>query len=84
MSLLIRDSLEDLLDEPFRLRKQFREQTRFSDGSFRVFYSSLDAQTAEAEARHWFMRYMGKPGGSRTMHYHQFSCTFEGIEKTFA
>lgn len=41
--------LDDLLDGPFRPRRKLRIRTRFSDGSFSVFYSSLDSSTDEAE-----------------------------------
>lgn len=72
---------EDLLDAPFRPRRRFRRPTRFSDGSFPVFYSSLDSATAEAEIRHWLPRYSGTPRQPRTLYYHRFSCTFDGTEK---
>lgn len=72
---------EDLLDAPFRPRRKLRRQTRFSDGSFPVFYSSLDSATAEAEMRHWLPSYSGRPRRSRTLYYHRFSCIFDGTEK---
>ena len=72
---------EDLLDAPFRPRRRLRRQTRFSDGSFPVLYSSLDPATAEAEMRHWLPRYSGRPRQPRTLYYHRFSCTFDGTEK---
>ena len=40
---------DELLDGPFQPKPRLRSRTRFSDGSFPVFYSSLDAVTAEAE-----------------------------------
>ena len=46
---------------PFQPKPRLRRRTRFSDGSFPVFYSSLDAATAEAEIRYWFPRYGAKP-----------------------
>lgn len=70
--------LSDLLDNPFR--RKF-ERSRFSDGSFPVFYSSLDTKTAEAESKYHLPRYAGRPKHSRTMFYRRFSCRFEGIEK---
>ena len=73
--------LEEICDAPFRRKRRLRIQTRFSDGSFPVFYSSLDAATAEAEVRHWLPTIVGQPGRPRTAHYKQFSCVFEGIEK---
>ena len=73
--------LDDLCGGPFRRKRRFRPLTRFSDGSFPVFYSSLDAATAQAEMQHWFSFYAGQPRKPRTAHYLRFSCTFEGIEK---
>ena len=76
-----RKGLDELCDHPFRAKRKFRRRSRFSDGSFPVFYSSLDASTAQAEMLHWFPWYVGKPRNPRTAYYHRFSCTFEGIEK---
>ena len=74
-------SLEELCDAPFRRKHKLRRRTRFSDGSFPVFYSSLDAATAEAEVRHWLPIIIGQPEHARTAHYRRFSCAFDGIEK---
>ena len=73
--------LDELLDGPFRPKRRLRLRTRFSDGSFPVFYSSLRSATAEAEVRHWFRRYSGSPDNPRTAYYQQFACTFDGVEK---
>ena len=70
----------ELLDTPFRPKRN-RKPTRFSDGSFPVFYSSLDSETAEAEVRHWAPTVMGRPRQPRTTYYWLFRCTFEGDEK---
>ena len=70
----------ELLDTPFRPKRK-RNPTRFSDGSFPVFYSSLDSDTAEAEVRHWTPTFMGRPGRPRTAYFRLFRCTFEGLEK---
>lgn len=70
--------LNELLDSPFRRKP---ERSRFSDGSFPVFYSSLDTKTAEAESMHHFPRYAGRPKDSRPMFFRRFSCRFEGVEK---
>ena len=72
---------EELLDAPFRTKIKFRPQTRFSDGSFPVFYSSLDADTAQAEVKHWLPKFIGQARETRRVYYRQFSCTFEGQEK---
>ena len=76
-----RDSLEALLDGPFR-RKPRLDKTglgvsRFSDGSFHVFYCSTEADTAKAEARHNRSRYVG----DLPTRYMRFTCDFEGFTK---
>ncbi len=68
------------LDIPFRPKKR-RRASRFSDGSFPVFYSSLDSETAQAEVRHWGPAFLGNPRRSRTAFYRLFHCTFHGVEK---
>ena len=70
--------LNELLDSPFRRKP---DRSRFSDGSFPVFYSSLDTETAEAESSYHLPRYMGRPEHDRTMYFRRFSCRFEGVEK---
>lgn len=73
---------DELLDGPFRLSAKLRRRTRFSDGSFPVFYSALAAETENAEMAHWFRKgYAGEPSGKRTAYYQGFRCTFEGLEK---
>ena len=72
---------DELCDGPFRPKRRLRPKTRFSDGSFPVFYSSLDFATAEAEIRYWFPRVCGKPGAPRPAYYHRLRCTFRGVEK---
>ncbi len=74
-------NLEELCDAPFRRKHKIRRRTRFSDGSFPIFYSSLDSATAEAEVRHWLPTIIGQPEHPRTAHYRLFSCAFVGIEK---
>ena len=75
-----RISLDDLLERPFRKRRGVRRPTRFSDGSFPVFYSSFCPATAEAEVKHWFPRFGGAPESPRTAYYQTFACTFDGTE----
>ena len=74
----------ELLDGPFQPKPRLRSRTRFSDGSFPVFYSSLDAATAEAEIRYSFPRHNAKLNTEslipRTAYYQEFSCTFDGFE----
>ena len=74
--------IDELLDGPFRPRPKLRRRTRFSYGSFPVFYSALAAETANAEMAYWFRKdYAGDPPGNRTAYYQGFRCTFEGLEK---
>ena len=70
-----------LLDAPFGMKRRYREHSRFSDGSFPVFYSSLDMETAQAEICFHFLKYCGAPENIRPVHYQQLSCTFDGSEK---
>ena len=73
-------NIEELLDAPFRTKRKFKRATRFSDGTFPVFYSSLDAVTAEAEIKYWLPKYIGQSKNTRTVYYRQFSCIFDGDE----
>ena len=80
----ITGSSEDLCKAPFRntrLNENTRFVTRFSDGTFPVFYSSLDVATAKAEISHHFAKFAGKPSKPRTAYYSCFSCDFEGQAK---
>ena len=78
------DSPEELCDAPFRPKLRLRKsghRTRFSDGSFPVFYSSLDPETAEAEIQHWFPIFVGRPTRRRTAYFSRFACDFNGTTK---
>ncbi len=78
------DTPEDLLNGPFRPKLQLRKAgylTRFSDGSFPVFYSSLEPETAEAEVKHWFLKNVSEPTKRRTAYYSRVSCRFDGSTK---
>ena len=80
----ISDKLEDLCDGPFRLKPQLRKaqiRSRFSDGSFPVFYSSLEPETAKVEMQHRFLKDVSKPTKPRTAYYFRFSCNFDGSIK---
>ncbi len=73
------DDLDPLLDTPFK-QKSRSNPTRFSDGTFPVFYSSLDSKTAAAETKHWVPERLGRPSEPRTIYYRQFSVHFDGTE----
>ena len=75
-------SLEELFDAPFRPKRRLVIATRYSGGSYPVFYSALDPETAEAEVAHWFSKgFGGSPQGQRSAYYQRFTCLFEGGEK---
>ena len=75
-------SLEELCDAPFRPKRRLSRATRYSDGSYPVFYSALDPETAEAEVAHGFSKdFGGSPQGQRSAYYQRFTCLFEGEEK---
>ena len=53
----MKDSAEEVCDAPFKPKSRLHNvysKSRFSDGSFPVFYSSQQIQTADAEIQHWF------------------------------
>ena len=79
----ISDNPEDLFDDVFKPKPQLHnvEPTRFSDGSYSVFYCSLEPETAQAEVRHPFPKYAGNPTSPRTFYYSRFSCRFDGSVK---
>ena len=80
------DSLEELCAAPFRPKRWLNKGrfpvTRFSDGSFAVFYCSTEPETAEAEVRHHFCaNYSGRPADNRVAWYQRFKCDFQGSVK---
>ena len=78
-----RDSLEELLEDPFRPKRRLQSRsTRFSDGSFTVFYGSLELETAETEVRHHMCNgFSGKPDRRRVAWFQCFRCHFDGYVK---
>ncbi len=73
---------EERWDAPFRPKRHLGHTTRYSDGSYPVFYSALDPATAEAEVAHGFKKgFGGRPQGQRSAYYRCFTCLFEGKEK---
>ena len=69
------------LDAPFKAKPRLAKagySTRFSDGSFPVFYGALEADTAEAEIRYWHPKKSPRP---RTAYYIRFVCDFSGQTK---
>ena len=75
-------SLEEPWDAPFRPKPHLNRVTRYSDGSYPVFYSALDRATAKAEVEHGLKKgFGGRPQGQRSAYYRCFTCSFEGQEK---
>ena len=76
------DSVEALLDGPFRpkprLKKTGYRVSRFSDGSFPVFYCATEAETAKAEVRHHRTESVSDEFSTR---YTLFRCDFDGSVK---
>ncbi len=79
------DSLEILLDKPFKPKPQLEKQklaSRYSDGSIRVFYSALERETAEAEIKHFIRKHlMQHPTKPRTVFFLRLACDFSGSAK---
>lgn len=76
----LKDDPADILDGPFAFKPNLKPyQTRFSDGTVRVFYSSLDSETAEREQAHWYKRLILQ-GQQRPikMYFRCVECTFDG------
>ena len=71
----------DLVDQVFERKPRLAGITRFSDGSFPVLYGAKEAQTAEAEVKHWFGEHIGVPTRARTASYMRFSYRFSGEVK---
>lgn len=80
----VTDNTEDLCDEVFRPKPQLQKaerRSRFSDGSFPVFYSSLEPETAEAEKKFSYLKNVSEPTKPRPAYYYRFSCRFDGSVK---
>ena len=77
----LRIYIDNLLDAPFTPKKKMRLRTRFTDGSFSVFYGSFEIRTAEAEIKYWCPTIMKSATRRRTAFYILFECTFDGTEK---
>lgn len=76
------DSVEALLEGPFRpkprLEKTGYSVSRFSDGSFPVFYCATEAKTAKAEVRYHRAKFFSDDVPTR---YTLFRCDFNGHVK---
>ena len=77
---LLRQDL-DLLGSPDRLCEipfDSRRESRYSDGTFGVFYASLDEGTAISEITHWFTQWLYGDQGIRIGYYTRFLVQFGG------
>ena len=75
------DLRRTFLDAPFRAKPRLARagySTRFSDGSFPVFYAALEADTAETEIKYWHPKNSTRP---RTAYYIRLACDFSGQTK---
>lgn len=79
------DSLEMLLDKPFKPKPRLEKQniaTRYSDGSIPVFYSALERETAKEEIKHHTKKYLTQHATKpRTVYFLRFACDFNGTGK---
>lgn len=77
------DNAMRFLDAPFDPKEYYKGRTRFSDGSYPVYYSALERETTRAEMRyHNALRLLGLgsvPGALIFMR--EVMCTFEGMTK---
>ena len=71
------------LEGPFVPKPQFGPQSRFSDGTFPVYYSALDFETTRAEMRHHsaLRVLLGSPEKNRLVFYREVRCLFDGRAK---
>lgn len=74
----------DLLREPFKPKPllhpstPFGKPTRYSDGTWPVFYGALEQKTVESECLHHYARVALGSASSRSAYYSLLSCLFEG------
>lgn len=68
----------ELLDAPLRFDPSYKPApTRFSDGSWRVFYGALDWETAEAEVGYHVLKAVER--SVHTLFYHRMECILDGV-----
>jgi hypothetical protein len=79
---MVSERPEALLDGPFEDKPQLRPQpSRFSDGTWKVFYSALDLETARTEVAHAFVRAaLEGPAGPRYCRYFRCACRGRGAD----
>jgi len=76
-----RDDLDSYLNRPFEIKLQFEHKSRFSDGTFPVYYSALELETAQAEIAYQHQRRVLGRTVPRTVYYREVNCDFRGTVK---
>lgn len=73
--------IDQLLDVPFTYDQEegTARKTRYSDGSFPVFYASLEPETTTEEVRPWLLKKL--LGYSGSVFYIRLRCIFSGSIK---
>jgi hypothetical protein len=76
------DDAEFMLNAPFQddpTTSYKLRPTRFSDGTWKVFYSALETETAEAEMAYWCRRELqSEPPGLLRLYYRELKCHLRG------
>ena len=69
-----------MLNTPFEQNPSYRQvPPRFSDGTWRVFYTALEVETAEAERGYWCLgEIQSDPPAQRHFHYRELRCRLQG------
>jgi hypothetical protein len=69
-----------MLNGPFEQNPSYSPRpTRFSDGTWRVFYSALEVDTAEEERGYWCIQEIqSDPPVQRHFHYRELRCRLQG------
>jgi RES domain-containing protein len=69
-----------LLETPFKAYSSYKPSpTRFTNGTWRVFYSALETETAEHERAHWCRKELrSQPPISRRFHYRHLQSRLSG------
>lgn len=78
----VRDDPSEIIEGPFAAKPFLNpEQTRFSNGNLRVFYSGLEVETAEREITHWYLKPLLNGVTPVRVFYRLAQCRFEGDVK---
>ncbi len=79
LRLVPESGAETYLDDPFKAKPNLKsEQTRFSDGTIRVFYSAIESATVQEEVRYWYAKPLLSGHSPRVVFYQLLTCQFDG------